>query len=214
VVRRLRVEPVSERFCSYIQGGATPSGSTRPSPYPGCRLKADPLDARSYSLPYRLYFARHSTIWHDGGVAFVGDPAPVDRPTLARIFLLRTQQLEDVVAQENSAKPGDIELDIGDTVRVGYQDVRNTGWYRRVLHCGDIEDLPVLTCTAAEGQAEVRAVAPSIEYLRWVVVGLHESWKLSPTKIAEYLIEAPGISLSYHSTAELEEAVRRSLEAA
>ena len=83
-----------------------------------------------------------------------------------------------------------------------------------VLHCGDIEDLPVLTCTAAEGQAEVRAVAPSIEYLRWVVVGLHESWKLSPTKIAEYLHEAPGISLSYHSTAELEEAVRRSLEAA
>jgi len=59
--------------------------------------------------------------------------------------LLQHEQLEDVVAQENSLAPANVQVNVNEVMRVGYEDVRKEGWYRRVVYCDDLEGVPVLT---------------------------------------------------------------------
>lgn len=195
------------RFRSYIHGGPPPEGSTRKEPYPGCRLNRDPIAISTYSIPRRLYFARRSSSWHQLGLAFLGLVANAGRPSLSRAFLIQPGQLEDVVAQENSLAPGRVNIDIGRAIRAGYLDVAERGWYRRVVFCGRIDGVPVLTCTSADPETEVEWISPLSEYLRWIACGLHEGWKLTPQEMADYLIGAPGINLAFLGALELGQAL-------
>jgi hypothetical protein len=179
------------RFRCYVHGGI-PAGSDRP--YEGCRQRRDPIESRRHSLPMSLAFARRARSWGNGGVAFLGHRPNAERPTLARLYLLEHQQLEDVIAQENGQPSGDVVVSLAATSVRGHQDVCERGWYRRVLHLGELDGLSILTCTAAEDVDRVEPVAPTPSYLRWICVGLRETWALSSADIAAYLSAIPGMA--------------------
>jgi hypothetical protein len=161
---------------------------------------------RPHALPNPLYFARRAPKWGGAGVAFVGHRPYPGRRTMARLFLLEHQQFEDVVAQENGQRAGSVVVSIETAISNGYQDVRETGWYRRVLHVGVLDGYPILTCTAAWDIDEEEPVAPALGYLRWICMGLRESLGLSSAEIASYLLVSPGMT-AYGSQAELQSTI-------
>ena len=85
------------RLTCYLSGGRPPGAARR---YDGCRDPSPPRDVRPVELPGRLSFAGESSVW-GGGMAFY-TPGP-DGVVHARAYLLRLEQLGDLVAQEARA---------------------------------------------------------------------------------------------------------------
>lgn len=94
---------VSARFHTYLRGGRPPGSRRR---YLGARNPELPLRSLDIRIPHRLFFAGDSPVW-GGGVAFV-DPRPDPaHSTPAVAWLITTEQLSDLVAQENGGEaPG------------------------------------------------------------------------------------------------------------
>lgn len=142
-----------------------------------------------------LYFGHWSSFWK-GGIAFVGHQE-TGAPTKARIYLLRLQQLEDVVAQENGWNQGAVAIDLGVVADLGHVDIADKGVYRRVIMCGERGGAPILACTShLDIEAEPKR-KPSMAYLRVISVGLRETWGLTPAEIAAYLNVVPGVAGNY-----------------
>lgn len=182
----------TERFGYYITGGR-PEGASRD--YPGCRDHEPPSGDRPAVLAHRMYFAGASRTW-GGAVAFIDPDHDAEQRTLARLYRLSWQQLEDVVAQENGQRRGAVHLD-PDVLELGRVEL-DAGWYGLVLlvthEWGEpilVDDEHAITVTARPGRLEPGLPSPA--YLRHLVRGLRESHGLSDERILDYLLDRPGI---------------------
>lgn len=188
-----------ERFRYYIEGGLPP-GSQRPEPYSGCRNTEMPATDKASELEGALAFGKRSTSWQGCGVAFLEVEAPVMRAR-ARIYLITHEQFEDVVAQENGKKKGDLQLP--ELVPGMEPHVLPAGFYPRVIVVGNEDGYSVATIT----DQSIEHRKPSSEYLHHVAQGLRESHHMSDYQIADYLKGRPGIVGAYEAS-ELLSAVR------
>lgn len=183
------------RFMTYIEGGS-PEGST--ATHPGCRDTTAPLEDTPIRFGGRMHFAASSGRWDGGGVAFMD----VDNAghALGRAYLLNIAQFDDVVAQENGKKPGELTVKTDELLKAGKSDV-TYGLYGTAVHIGDYHGAPVFTFTSdftaqeALERSKTRSKtsygsstnAPSGNYLRMIGGGLEESFGMSKDEQADYL---------------------------
>jgi hypothetical protein len=171
-----------ERFDCYLNGG-TPQGAKHR--YPGCRNRSDPMQDRPTEIDTELAFGGTSLTW-GGGVAFV---SPEDgHRTRVRMYLITLEQFEDVIAQENWLKVGDVKLHepLAEERIVGPEHV-----YGVVVPLGELEGYPILTVTQHRGTREAQ---PTIPYVRHIAHGLREAHAMSDDEIVDYLATKRGVT--------------------
>jgi hypothetical protein len=171
-----------DRLRFYLAGGR-PRGGLRT--YVGARDPRDPRRIRPMMLPGGLVFAGQSAAW-TGGITFYL-PHLVGR-VAARAYLLTAEQANDLVAQEIRRPPA-TELALlaarpNSTRRVGGRA------YDIALRLDDIDDCPAVTISTSRS---LQPTTPSPSYLHWICHGLHETFGWSPSRIAEYLGQFPGV---------------------
>ena len=183
-----------ERLACYVQGG-TPVGASRS--YDGCRDPTPPREDRTLTLPGRLRFAGRSAVW-GGGMAFY---APGDEGEVhARVYLLRLEQIGDLVAQESRHPVGaPLVLADGGVTRHGMSRI-----YDVVLHVGDLDGHPIVTLSSSRDHP---TRAPSGAYLRTMARGLADGFGLDLEERVAYLAGIDGMWPAW-----TQELVRRVLE--
>lgn len=172
------------RLRCYLAGGRPSGGAIT---LPGCRDTAEPRESRPVTLPGLLYFATESLTW-TGGRAFYTPSAPGE--TAAHAYLITAQQFSDIVAQEMYRPPGD-DLDLTEVLADG-RHALGPGRYETLVHAGDLDGHPILTCTAPWRHTDLPGNPPAAAYLRHLAAGLAESHGWPLTRIAEYLATRPG----------------------
>lgn len=175
------------RMTCYLAGGR-PAGARRH--YEGCRDPSPPVGMRTTTLDGRLSFAGESRVW-GGGMAFF---TPGEGLVHARAYLIRQQQLGDVVAQE-SRHPVGVDLVLADDgpTRHGLSQV-----YDVVLDLGRLDGHRVLTLTTSHVHP---ANAPSAAYLRTMLDGLGDGFGLSAEARVAYLGAAGGVAPTWTAAA-------------
>jgi tetratricopeptide (TPR) repeat protein len=181
----------SRRFMSYLEGGQ-PDGAS--GSHPGCRDKTPPKDDQPVKISYPLYFAKQSSRWDGGGVAFIGFKKEETEATLGRMYLITEQQFIDVVSQEND----------GASISIDFQKARQQGsmvfhesWYGKIVYLGEQDGFPIYTFTSGKNIALETPVAPSPQYLQYIISGLKEVYPVTDEDIVKYLITRPGIKGHY-----------------
>ncbi|MFV0258810.1 MAG: histone deacetylase [Acidimicrobiales bacterium] len=181
------------RFSTYLTGGPVPGSTGRIQP--GARDPEPPRDEATMTVPHRLRFARRSTSWGGGGVAFLdadppAGPSPGDRPTRPtrlRLWLVTLGQFADVAAQENGRPPGAVDINpagLAGLIERGHLDV-DPGWYGRILDLG----------RGPAGHRVVTVTAPRVappnpphrSYVEVIVAGLMESFGLDEDDARLYI---------------------------
>ena len=158
-----------QRFLCYITGG-TPSFGGKPNK--GCKDKTPPTENKSMIIPYKLYFAlpgtnTSTTTWGTGGVAFIDPKKNQAVNTFCRMWKLTTQQYQEVKDQEGIS------------------------WYNNEIPLGYDCGIPIYTVT--NGAVLPNVLCPSDAYIKTIVLGLRETYKLSDKDIAQYLMGKDGI---------------------
>lgn len=174
----------ADRLRCYLEGGCPPGGRRA---HTGARDRTPPRASRPLRLPLSLHFAGASAVW-GGGKAFVTPGG--GRQCLARAWLLHHQQFDDLASQESGRPTRRIAVDRVCRVR-GLR--LGDGHYDRILHCGELEGVPVVTFTHPERPAG-RAPAPA--YLRMLARGLRQAHDLTAREAATYLAGAEGVGRS------------------
>ncbi|WP_017555825.1 hypothetical protein [Nocardiopsis baichengensis] len=172
------------RLDCYVRGGA-PGGGARANP--GCRDRTPPRADRPVWLPGGVYFGLESPMW-GGGLAMLDPDLPGAAP--ARAYLVGAGQFSDIAAQEMYRSPGR-GPDPAEAVGAG-RAVLGEGRYETLLHCGDMDGLPMLTFTAHWSSREVEHTPPSAGYLRVIGAGLEAAHRWGPVRTAAYLASRPG----------------------
>lgn len=170
------------RLACYLSGGRPP-GALRH--YDGCRDPSPPREHRPVELRGRLSFAGESGVW-GGGMAFFTPGA--DGVVHARAYLLRLEQLGDLVAQE-ARRPTGVDLVLADDrspIRHGLSRV-----YDVLLDVGDLDGHRLLTLT---GTTVPPVNAPSAAYVRTMLEGLADGFGLDAGARVAYLAAAEGVS--------------------
>jgi hypothetical protein len=179
----------ARRFDCYLAGGQPPGSRRFHTP---CADPSPPRGTAAATLPHRLYFAGESPTW-GGGVAFVDlEPAP-GVETLVRLYLLTRIQFAAVVAGENHT--GEVRLPSPRAAAPRWY-VAAAGRYGAVLHCGQRDGVPVLTCTMPP-RPDTPLAPPVPDYLRTVATGLAEAHGLTAPQAARYLRDVPGVAQGY-----------------
>ncbi|HLS75262.1 MAG TPA: histone deacetylase [Nocardia sp.] len=173
-----------DRLRCYLAGGCPRGGAIT---LPGARDPRDPARSVGVELPGVLYFATESLTW-TGGRAFYCPDAP--GRTAARAHLLTVEQFSDIVAQEMYRPPG-ADLDLSAVLATG-RAALGPGRYETLVHAGDLDGHPILTCTAPWRHTDLPGNPPSAAYLRHLAAGLAESHRWPRARIAEYLATRPG----------------------
>ncbi|MBD3944369.1 histone deacetylase [Nocardioides ganghwensis] len=168
------------RLGCYISGG-TPVGARRA--YEGCRDRTSPREHRTLTLPGHLRFAGESSVW-GGGMAFYSPTGP--GTVHARAYLLRLEQLVDLVAQEARRAVGTalVLADTGHT-RHGLSTV-----YDVLMDLGELDGHRVLTLSASRHHP---LAPPSAAYLRTMADGLADGFDLDVDARVAYLASAEGM---------------------
>jgi hypothetical protein len=184
---------MNERFFCYLKGGLVPGNNRQ---FNGCADRSLPIDESPTVIHHRLYFAKRSRSWNDGGVAFIAvDPSPNER-TLGKMFLIKRNQLPEILQQENNREESpsiNFEQLLVNRSIVVWDDA----WYGRLIHLGTKNGHGIVTFTHATNQTIFRA--PSTEYLKTIVKGLQSSHSLSNNDLANYFEGLPGIIGNYSS---------------
>lgn len=169
------------RLACYLQGGCPPGGLRGQT---GARDPAPPRDARPVRIGHALRFADSSAVW-GGGKAFVS----TERRgwAYARAWLLSRDQFDDLCAQENGRRPGSAA--VPRVAQAGCIDMGN-GPYDRLLHCGHLDGVSMVTLTSPRSPDPRN---PSVPYLRIVKQGLEEAHGLGVLESAVYLASAEGV---------------------
>lgn len=168
-----------ERFICYIKGGEFKLGG---SYCVGCKDKTLPRENKTIKLRHSLYFARKSSGWGGGGVAFISAEKEEDPKnwTLGRMWKITSDQFEEVKEQEGPS------------------------WYDyEVGNLGEEEGIPIKTITSKKRQT---FNSPVKNYLSTITMGLIEAYKLRNKAIYNYLHEKDGIK-GYLSDEELKNIV-------
>ena len=170
------------RLSCYISGGRPPGAARH---YDGCRDPSPPRDHRPVELPGRLAFAGESGVWGGGMAFFVPGGEGVVH---ARAYLLRLEQLGDLVAQEVRRPVGaDLVLATdGGSTRHGLSRT-----YDVLLDMGELDGRRLLTLT---GTRLPTAAAPSTAYLRTMHEGLADGFGLDADDMIVYLAAAAGVA--------------------
>lgn len=180
-----------DRFMHYLQGGI-PSGSSKA--YEPCNDPNPPKDEKLFELQHELIFARNSTPWQNGGVAFINrQPNPHIR-TFAKLYLITKEQFNHVSKWETGGGPIN-DININEAISEGSSIFKRPSWYGLVLYLGEVDNIPVLTLTD-EKPIEVYT-KPSPQYLTQIVNGLRDTYKLSNDEIYQYLKTKKGIVGNY-----------------
>src|SRR5699024_3089267 len=97
-------------------------------------------------LPYALYFAKSSKIWHGGGVAFINPNRQPTATTLGRRYLITNDQFIELIRQEGHLKqnPG---LDFDQVQRERTWLFSNKAWYNQLVFLGTDCGVPMFTFT-------------------------------------------------------------------
>lgn len=171
------------RLACYLRGGS-PAGGTRANP--GARDSTLPTRSVPVDLPGTTYFAGRSPQW-GGGVACYDHHAAGF--TAARGHLLTRQQLVDIAAQEmyRLPRPGDPLEEVLLEPLPGGRHTLGPGRYETLVEVGRLEDLPMLTITAAGAAAAAQHVPPSSSYRAVLVAGLGEGRGWSAARAESYL---------------------------
>ena len=170
------------RLSCYVSGGRPPGAARR---YDGCRDPSPPRDHRPVEVPGRLSFAGESGVW-GGGMAFFVPGG--DGVVHARAYLLRLEQLGDLVAQEARHPVGaDLVLAAdGGPTRHGFSRT-----YDVLLDLGELDGHRMLTLT---GTRVPTAAAPSAAYVRTMLEGLADGFGLDTEARVGYLAGADGVA--------------------
>lgn len=189
-----------DRFETYIAGGA-PEGTY--TAHPGARDTTLPEEDVAIRYHGRMHFAAASNRWGGGGVAFMDDDAPGH--SLGRAYKIGMQQFDDVVAQENGRKPGDMTVETKEALAVGKSKI-GYGLYGTLVHIGDFENAPVFTFTSDftakealtslyEAKGKVMPTnSPTDNYMRMIGSGLSETFGMSEYEQADYIRGSLGAS--------------------
>lgn len=170
-----------ERLTCYLAGG-TPRGAVRE--YEGCRDPTPPREQRTMTLAGRLRFAGASRVW-GGGTAFY---RPASQGAVhARAYLLRMEQLADLVAQE-TRHPVGRSLPLADTgpTRHGLSRI-----YDVVLDLGELDGHRLVTLSSTHDHP---GRPPSEAYVRTLLDGLSEGFALDVESRIAYLARWDGMS--------------------
>jgi hypothetical protein len=184
-----------KRFDCYIKGGR-PDGAQRN--YPGCSDPSAPKSDRPWDLPGALVFGKESLNWTGRGVAFL-DTTKTEETAKGRLYLVTHEQLEDIVAQENHSRIGDVTLP--DPSPGSVYNLKH-GFYPLVIGLSEVDGHVVVSITDILEEH----TKPSPEYLRHIAQGLRESHVMSDEQVITYLAARPGIAGEFES-GELREAV-------
>lgn len=168
------------RLGCYITGG-TPVGARRA--YEGCRDRTPPREHRTLAISGHLRFAGESSVW-GGGMAFY---SPAGGGTVhARAYLLRLEQLVDLVAQESRHPVGTalVLAEAGPT-RHGLSAV-----YDVLMDLGELDGHRLLTLSASRHHP---LNPPSGAYVRTMADGLSDGFDLDADARVAYLASAEGM---------------------
>ena len=98
---------LAERFGYYLSGGSMGQQTVG---HIGARDSTPATANRSWKARHELRFGGESRRWDGGGVAFV-NAEPGSGECVVRLWLLTAAQFDDVAAQENQMRPGDLVVD-------------------------------------------------------------------------------------------------------
>ena len=192
---------LEERFNCYLQGGK-PTGSNKL--YYGCRDKTLSKRQHEFKINSELYFAKKSTNWENGGVAFIDFNKNNKSITLSKIYLISKEQFIDVAIQETSSNIL-LDLDFNKTIQESYTIYKKKSWYGKLVHLGEFDNFPVFTITSEHKFAEINK--PSVPYLITIIKGLRELYtEMDSKNIVKYLRDKEGI-INYYTVDELNKVV-------
>lgn len=180
-----------DRFICYITGGQ-PVGSQKN--YNGCRDKEIPKNSKPITINHELYFAKNSSSWQNGGVAFVNIDANIAAKTFARMYLVTKQQLEDIAKQETNSDEY-IIINFDEAISTGNTIFKNPSWYGKLLYLGEYDKNPIFTLTNENNLTQ--STKPSAEYLQTIIKGIQQSHNLTIQEIVNYLMSKRGVAGNY-----------------
>lgn len=179
---------LESRFHCYILGGKPKGAATR---YKGCTNKNLPSEKESIEINSELYFAKKSSNWKKGGVAFIKPNLLTQNPTLGRMYLITTSQFIEVVEQETNFK-GKLKIDFKRASNSGTTIFKSPSWYGCLIYLGEKNDYPIFTFTNEEILTK-EINPPSKEYLETIINGIKETYEISNKELKEYLNSKVGI---------------------
>ena len=184
----------TERFMAYIKGKNIIGTSIEEV---GCRDKSDPVRIEKYILPYRMYFAGCSKRWNKQGVGFICDKLDSTYITYGKRYLITREQFVDIVCQENNVPLEEVlSVFVPQFSEIGNYILFPKKAYGRVMCIGIENGIPILTFTSVKESPDT-AVAPSIEYMNMIALGIYETHNLSKIDIIEYFSKLCGIENNY-----------------
>ncbi|WP_037318808.1 hypothetical protein [Salegentibacter sp. Hel_I_6] len=179
---------LKERFSCYI-GGGRPANAKRV--YPGCTNKTLPEKSKGITINGELYFAKKSKTWSGGGAGFIRSNFDEKTKTLGRMYLITEQQFVDLVKQEIKFD-GDFDIDLPRVIKNRSLDMKNNSWYGKIIYLGEYGNCPIFTFTN-EAYLKDEINPPHEFYLKIIIEGLKETYKMSDTEIETYLKFKEGI---------------------
>lgn len=178
---------LEERFQCYISGGQ-PKNAKRI--YPGCSDRHFSGISKPMKIPGELYFAKSSRTWSGGGAGFIRTNAG-EAETLGRSYLITEEQFIELVQQEIKFE-GDFHIELEEVKNKGFLNMKNGLWYDKILYLGEQEGNPVFSFTN-EIFLKEEINAPHPFYLKIIIEGLKETYKMSNAEIESYLKDKKGI---------------------
>lgn len=184
----------TERFLCYIKGGKAIGAETSEL---GCRDQSMPLMMENIIINKQQYFAKSSKRWQERGVAFIDDITSDER-TLGRMYLITSEQFEDVVKQENHMHVEEsLDVRLHEAAKNGSAIVIPGSWYGRIVYLGEKQGYPIYTFTNTTDLAMEVFKAPSKEYLQMIGSGLKENYGMDKEALSIYFMHKSGVQPDY-----------------
>lgn len=183
---------LEDRFLCYIKGGKA-TGSTKPNL--GCRDKTPPRDNEEIYIESEMYFAKKSSVWDNGGMAFIKTDFDKGIQTFGRMYLITKEQFVDIVKQEISFV-GELIIDFDRAINERSYVFKDRSLYGNIIYLGNQYTYPIFTFTNKGNITETSK--PSLSYLKTITKGIFEIFpNITKQEIADYLFAKDGVYQHY-----------------